>query len=54
MTKTDNRQKSNLDERPFPTKLNEFASIDFTVDLQKSVKDKTYILTLVGNLFRVY
>ena len=49
MTKTDNRQKSNLYKRPFLTKPNEVVWIDFIVDLQKSVKGNTHILTMADN-----
>ena len=44
MTKTDNRQKSNLGKRPFPTKSKEVVSTDFIVDLEKSVKGNIHIL----------
>ena len=47
MTKNDNRQKNNLGKLPFPTKPSEFASIDFVVDLEKSVKGNIYILTFI-------
>ena len=49
MTKPDNRQKRNLGKRPFPTKPNEVVSIDFIVDLEKSVKGNIRILTMVVN-----
>ena len=45
MTKTDNCQKSNLGNRPFPTKSKEVVSTDFIVELEKSVKDNIHILT---------
>ena len=55
MTKTDNCQKSNLDKQPFPTNLNEVLSIDFRVDLKKSVKGYIHILTMVDNFsIKVY
>ena len=38
MTKTDNRQKSNLGKRPFLTKPNEVVSIDFMVDLENQLR----------------
>ena len=44
MTKTGNRQKSNLGKRPFPTKPKEVVSTDFIVDLEKSVKGNIHIL----------
>ena len=43
MMKTDNRQKCNLGKQPFPTKPNEVVSIDFIVDLEKSVKSNIHI-----------
>ena len=49
MTKTDTRQNSNFGKRPFPTKPNEVVSIDFMVDLEKSVKGNIHILTMVDN-----
>ena len=50
-------QKSNLRERPFPTKPNEIVSIDFRADLKKSIKGNIHILTIVDNfskLIKVY
>ena len=49
MTKIDNRRKSNLGKRPFLTKPNEVVSIDFIVDVEKSVKGNIHILTMVDN-----
>ena len=51
MTKTDTRQKSNLGKQPFPTKSNEVVSIDFMVDLEKSVH-ATFIFWLWLTIFR--
>ena len=47
MTKTDTHQNSNFGKRLFPT--NEVVSIDFMVDLEKSVKGNIHILTMVDN-----
>ena len=49
MTKTDKRQKSNFGKQPFPIKPNEAVSIDFIVDLEKSVKGSIHILSMVDN-----
>ena len=51
MTKVDNRQKSNLGKRPFPTKP-EVVLIDFMVDLEKSVKGNIHISTMVDNFVK--
>ena len=36
-------------KRPFPTKPNEVVSINFTIDVEKSVKDNIHILITVDN-----
>ena len=49
MTKTDNHQKSILGKYSFPTKPNEVASINFIVNLEKSLKGNIRIFTMVNN-----
>ena len=52
MAKTDNHQESNLVKRTFPTKPNEVVSIDFIVDLEKSVKCNIHIFTMVDKCYK--